>query len=187
MSVKINLAIFQQFTESFQKKSFFIFLCFFATCYSNAQMILQYDKNGKVQNENRLKMKPDEVRATLSTNQKALDLYNAGRSKKTVGNVLLIGGSTVFITKLMVDLTTSPNYRGSSNGYDLDKRVSPTLYFIGGAMVLTAIPIKIGFSKKIENAIDVHNREVLKNRVGFKVEESYFLANASGMGVGFRF
>ena len=63
-----------------------------------SQEQLTFKSGGRVYNSNSEKLTSNEVRTLLQPNPEALQLFNAGRSKKTVGNILLYGGiSTVII------------------------------------------------------------------------------------------
>ena len=53
-------------------------------------------------------------------------------------------------------------------------------------MILIAIPVKIGFSKRIKKAIEMNNSS-LPTTSNFKIDDSYFLVNNNGVGVGISF
>jgi hypothetical protein len=172
------------------KKNIF-FAVLFISQFANSQEILKYKQGGKVRNESGITLEPNAVRVLMADHSRSLALYNAGRSKKTVGNILLWGGATVFATKLLVDLTTDTNRTSTTSGNGFvtgvqSERVSPALYIVGGAMIVAAIPIKIGFSKKIDKAVDLYNKKITNKEVGLKIEEAYFLSNAYGLGVGLK-
>jgi hypothetical protein len=80
---------------------------------------LNYRTGGTVYNAENKKIAPMEVRALMANNTEALSLYNAGRNKKTWGNVLLYGGSALVVANLIVGLTKDEtnvtSYPG--NGY----------------------------------------------------------------------
>ncbi len=113
-----------------------------------------------------------EVRDILYTNPKALELYNAGREKKTWGNVLLYGGLGVTVSSLVYNSTQ-----------DVDAQFGTTI--LGLAMVVVGIPVKIGHSKKVKKAIGMYNESLdnktsstpikvnltaSQNQIGFKYE-----------------
>ena len=58
---------------------------------SFSQEIFVYKSGGEIL-QNGVVVPPNKVREILSTNQQALEIYNAGRVKKTFGNILLTGG-----------------------------------------------------------------------------------------------
>ena len=73
-------------------KPLLVLLLFFCILQSHAQKLV-YKSNGTILNSENQQISPDQVRELLKDNQKLLAEYNAGRSKKTLGNILLIGGS----------------------------------------------------------------------------------------------
>ena len=84
---------------------------------------LTYRSGGNVY-EGDNKLSSDQVRSVLANNSEALSLYNGGRNKKTWGNVLFYGGTSLVVANLVVGLTkddTSVSYPG--NGYN------PSHYF----------------------------------------------------------
>ena len=87
-------------------KQLFILLFFFCILQSHSQKLV-YKSNGTVLNSENQQISPDQVRELLKNNQKLLADYNAGRSKKTIGNVLLIGGSVLIGTALTFALIES--------------------------------------------------------------------------------
>jgi hypothetical protein len=64
---------------------------FFCSLQSYSQKLI-YKSNGNITDTENNKILPDQVRELLKDNEKLLADYNVGRKKKTVGNVLLIGG-----------------------------------------------------------------------------------------------
>ncbi|MEP6930976.1 MAG: hypothetical protein ABI850_13215 [Flavobacterium sp.] len=148
---------------------------------------LTYKSGGTVY-EGETKISSDQVRSVLGNNREALSLYNAGRSKKTWGNVLFYGGTGLVVANLVVGLTkddTSVSYPG--NGYNpsiKSERTSFTAAIIGGAMIIASIPVKIGYPKKIKSAIAKYNDGVVEqykpgpkttlvasaNQIGLKIE-----------------
>ena len=58
---------------------------------SFSQEIFVYKSGGKIV-QNGVVVSPNKVREILSTNQQALEIYNAARVKKTFGNILLTAG-----------------------------------------------------------------------------------------------
>ncbi|OXB22495.1 MULTISPECIES: hypothetical protein [Flavobacterium] len=129
---------------------------------------LSYRSGGVVYNdaENK-KLSSNVVRAYLDTNAEALALYNAGRNKKTWGNVLFYGGSGLVVANLIVGLTqdnTTVSY--ASNGYGPTVKSEPTSFtaaIIGGAMIIASIPIKMGYTRKIKSAIAKYNEGLVEN------------------------
>ena len=153
----------------------FIFLLF-ANFYSFSQKI-SYTSNGNIQNSEKKNISPNEVRVLLKDNQQLLDNYNAGRDKKTIGNVLLIGGPLLIVTDLILGLTADV---GSPNGNQ--KTYPSVLTYIGFAAIAIAIPVKIGFSKKIRNVVSEFNS---LDKVGFVPNDNklYLISNSNGIGL----
>ena len=153
----------------------FIFLLF-ANFYSFSQKI-SYTSNGNIQNSEKKNISPNEVRVLLKDNQQLLDNYNAGRDKKTIGNVSLIGGPLLIVTDLILGLTANV---GSQNGSE--KTYPSALTYIGFAAIAVAIPVKIGFSKKIRNVVSEFNS---LDKVGFVPNDNklYLISNSNGIGL----
>lgn len=122
---------------------------------------LTYKSGGMVYNSENKKISSDEVRQLLSSNSEALSLYNAGRCKKTWGNVLFYGGIGLVATNLIIGMNTdnsSTSYSG--NGYSpsvKSERTNMTAAIIGGALIVASIPIKMGYPKKIKSALLKYN------------------------------
>ena len=133
---------------------------------------------------------PLEVRAQFENNQKILNLYNAGRNKKTYGNVCLYGGVAVLIGKIIVDLKPAAieiqrvgtDFYGNPIFAPQTNENSVYPYFIGASLVLVAIPIKVGFSNKIRKAVALMNQEIANPKTA-QIESTSFIANAHGVGV----
>ncbi len=56
------------------------------------------------------------------------------------------------------------------------------LAIVGGAMIVAAIPVKIGFSKKIKNSIANFNERTLKKTSSIELKTS-IIANQNGVGL----
>jgi hypothetical protein len=167
------------------KTTFFsIFFLLLFSKESHSQQ-LTYKGNGNVKNEQNLKLNPDQVRKIIENKKDQLDLYNIGRTKKTVGNVLLYGGITTIIAKFGIDVFSPIEYK-PINGYSVNsvqaERTTITGYIIGGAFIIAAIPIKLGFSKKIKKAIDGYN-ESLQIKTSYNFENATIIANQNGIGM----
>ena len=156
---------------------------------SNAQNIYKFEKKGRI-TENGVVLSPSKVRDVLANNQAALQVYNNGRSKKTFGNVLLTTGLVLLPSYFVyynqnsgiIDTATYSNYR-SNITY---KEVSTVPFYLAGAMIIVAIPIKIGFSSKIRKAVDMMNEDVQKPKTTF-IESADFISNANGFGISLSF
>ena len=138
-----------------------------------SQEIYTFKSSGRVFDSQNQKISPDEVRDLLITNQPALELYEAGRNKKTFGNILLILGSGSIIGDLIIGSTRNVVY--------------PTaLTYIGIPSLLMAIPIKIGFSKKIKKAVKMLNEDNIKTKTS-SIENTSIIANTNGVGLSITF
>ena len=157
-------------------KSFLMLFLLFAVLQSFSQKII-YTSNGNIQNSGKVNISPYQVRELLKDNQKLLNDYNIGRDKKTIGNILLIGGPLLIVTDLMLGLTTDT---GSQNGSQ--KTYPSVLTYVGFAAIVIAIPVKIGFSKKIKNVVSEFNS---LNKVGFAPDDKklYLISNTNGIGL----
>ncbi len=126
------------------KHILFIFTLIF--CLQSFSQKLIYSGNGTILNSNSTKLSPVEVEMLLKDNDDLLRSYTAGRSKKTVGNVMLYGGLAMIVGDLGVGVFSDTAY--------------PTFLTIFGTITtLIAIPVKIGFSKKIKNVVNDYNTQ----------------------------
>ncbi|MCV9930887.1 hypothetical protein OIU80_01200 [Flavobacterium sp. LS1R47] len=141
-----------------------LFLTLSLTAFSQQ---LTYKSGGTVYNAENKRLSSDEVRQLLANNSEALSLYNAGRSKKTWGNVLFYGGIGLVATNLIIGMNTdnsTTSYPG--NGYYpsvKSERTNMTVAIIGGALIVASIPIKIGYPKKIKSALAKYNEGLVEN------------------------
>lgn len=138
---------------------------------------ISYKSNGNIQNSEKKTISSDQVRELLKNHPKLLDNYNTGREKKTIGNVLLLAGPLLIVADLIKGMNT---YSGPQSG---SQKTYPTvLTYIGIGAIVVAIPIKIGFSKKIKNVVSEYNS---LQKVGFepKDNEFYFITNSNGIGL----
>ncbi|OXA81897.1 hypothetical protein SAMN05444397_105260 [Flavobacterium aquidurense] len=159
---------------------------------------LTYGSGGRVYNSENKKLRTDEVRALLADNAEALSLYNAGRNKKTWGNVLFSGGLGLVAINLVIamnsdNITSESGTIYSNNGYGNpivsytsahSERANMTAAIIGGALIIASIPIKIGYPRKIKSSLEKYNKGLAEtykpqpkttllasaNQIGFKIE-----------------
>ena len=111
----------------------------------------------------------------LANNEQLLANYNDGRSRKTAGNILLWGG-----------LGSMVGYLGRGFYLGVYEFSSPA-NILGLSAVLVAIPVKIGFSKKIKRAVSLVNEDFKKPTTGFNIESTSFVSNANGFGISITF
>jgi len=157
-----------------------LFILFFFVCsLQSFSQKLVYMSNGNILNSENQKISPDQVRELLKDNEKLLMDYNVGRKKKTVGNVLLIGGSSLIGTTLavaIIDYSEEIQIKNSTKNY------VQALYIVGLASVIVAIPVKIGFSKKIKNVVAEYNNQLATVYNNPKLD---LINNANGIGLRF--
>ena len=147
---------------------------------------LVYKSNGNITDSENQKISPDQVRELLVNNEKLLADYNAGRSKKTAGNVLLWVGLGFLTADLIHGITASgiTSTPAGSGYYNLQsKKNYPTvLTYLGVVAVITAIPVKIGFSKKIKNVVTEYNNQKATGNVDFNKQKLDLITNSNGIG-----
>ncbi len=163
-------------------KQLFILLLLVCSSYSFSQKLV-YKSNGTILNSENQKISPDQVRELLANNEKLLDDYNAGRSKKTAGNILMTFGIGAMLTDLIVAATTGGGVEISYDNTLKQKRYYPTaLTYLGAGLFIVAIPVKIGFSKKIKNVVTEYNNLKATGNVDFNKQKLDFITNANGIG-----
>lgn len=158
-----------------------IFVFLFISTFSFSQETYTFKSGGRVF-ENNVRLNSIQVNERFDSDSEILKLYNNGRNRKTAGNVLLWGGFGTGIIKFLSDANQSIEQDNSGNVSA--KKTSNVLYVVSGVMVLVAIPIKIGFQKKIKKSILLMNEEVTsqKQNTGFNLETN-IIANANGVGL----
>lgn len=149
---------------------------------SFSQETFTFKSGGRVLQDN-VKISPTAVRDQFNSNKQISDLYNAGRTKKTVGNVLLYGGIGTLVIKFISDITVPIDHSYPNIQV---KQTSNVLYGVAAGVILVSIPIKIGFQKKIKKAISLMNEEVQKPKTAF-IEKTSFISNSNGFGVSITF
>lgn len=168
-------------------KQFFFALLFLGTLQSFSQKLI-YKSNGNVLNSENQKISPSQVRELLANNEKVLTQYNAGRSKKTAGNILLFGGIGLIAADLIHGITSDDTTVTSGNYYSgpavqSDRNFPTALTYIGVAAIIVAIPVKIGFSKKIKNAVTEYNNQTA---IGYNQNNNQkldFITDSKGIGL----
>lgn len=147
---------------------------------------LSYGTGGTVYDSEGKKVKTNTVRAILGDNsEEALKLYNAGRSKKTFGNIFFYGGLGLIAANVISEMNSNINdgFTTTNSGmtYTQD-RANMTMAVIGGAFLAASIPIKIGYPKRIKKALGIYNAKVAYN----DDEKIQTVIVASNNQVGFR-
>jgi hypothetical protein len=165
-------------------KPLFFILLFFCSLQSHSQKLV-YKSNGNILNSEKQKISPAQVRELLKDNEKLLADYNAGRSKKTVGNVLIIGGIGLLATDLLIGATSDGNTTVTGNSIQTERNYPSALTYIGVAALIIAIPVKIGFSKKIKNVVTEYNNQMTTGYNEFKKTKLDLITNSNGIGLRF--
>jgi hypothetical protein len=155
---------------------------------------LSYQSGGTVYNSENVKLSPNDVRNLLATNTETLALFNSGRNKKTWGNILFYGGLGLITTNVVVAATTY-NMEITGHFYDPisgstfpkyeNKSSSMAVAAIGGALVAISIPIKIGYPKKIKQALSTYNSSLTANYIPTK--KLAIIANTNQFGFRYEF
>lgn len=139
------------------------------TCQFCFAQNLVYKNRGNIKDDSGKNLSSNEVRSLLANNKTLLEEYNIGRTKKTVGNVLFIGGAS-----LAYGVTAIQLYNGTP--------VSTGVVAVGLVAALVAIPVKIGFTKKIKNVVSEFNSQKSLSDTSFKIQSMDFIANPNGLG-----
>lgn len=148
-------------------KNLFYLSIFLISSITYSQQLV-YKGNGNITDSNGIKLSPNEVREIISSNQAFLDLYNEGRDKKIIGNIMLIGGASLIVADLAIGATADVKY--------------PTaLTYVGVTSLLLSIPIKAGFSKKIRKVVRDYNNRLVYNKT-FEIQDFSLITNQNGLG-----
>jgi hypothetical protein len=147
---------------------------------------LHYGSGGKVLNMDNKIIAPSEVRELLKNNTKALKLYNTGREKKSVGNIMFYGGFGLVISGMyLAGHNNTAKFSKDSQGIPIiePRKEDYTLAYIGSAFFIASIPIKIGYPHKIKSALSRYNKGLTDN---YKTTQKLTLV-ASNQQFGFRY
>jgi hypothetical protein len=174
------------------KKLHFIILLFALNI--TAQEV--YTSRGGRVYQNGMKLSIDTISARFEKNPEILNSYLAGKTKQTFGNILLWGGLGVGVGKFIYAaigpsndeiILVSPGNNVIGAIYETKSNYTNTLFFVSAAMILVAIPIKIGFREKIKKSVALMN-EVAKNpKTTFNIESTQIIANRNGIGFAITF
>ena len=174
------------------KPIFFLFLLFGS--YQSYSQKLIYKSNGNITDTENNEISPNGVRALLVNNEKLLADYNVGRKKKTIGNIMLYGGlgmvlfdlgRVAFDNAFADGFSTIASAGTSGSGTATSgRRAKPSIAtYIGLASFVAAIPIKIGFSKKIENVVNEYNNQTSTGYNPFSKQKLDLISNSNGIGL----
>ncbi|WP_310557330.1 hypothetical protein [Flavobacterium sp.] len=146
-------------------KTFFLTIALFlVTTFSFSQQLTF--KKGNVYNSEDKKLNTPEVRELLASNPEALEKFNAGISKGSVGGFLVGFGIGLTIGDLVGALFTTKEYPSA-------------LTYVGAASFVIGLPISIGTNKKIKSAIALYNEK----KTVFNIEKTTIIANQNGIGM----
>ncbi|RDI55049.1 hypothetical protein [Flavobacterium glaciei] len=168
------------------KPLFFLFL-FFNSFQSYSQKLV-YKSNGTITDIENNKIAPNQVRELLKDNEQLITEYNDGRSKKTLGNILLYSGIGFLTADLVQGVTASgisaTPIGGGQYALQDEKNNYPSLMtYIGIAAIIIAIPVKIGFSKKIKNVVTDYNNQKASAYTQFNEPSLDLITNSNGIGL----
>lgn len=152
----------------FKVQLLIIFALFFICSYGQK---LNCDSKGNIYDENGNKYTPENVRYAISSSEAALNLYNSGRDKKSIGNFLMIMGAGFMVGDLV-------------NGALRDVQYPTAHTTIGFSSLVLAVPIKLGFSKKIKRSLEIYN-DTLKGNTSIEVNDFQLVFNEQGLGIKF--
>ena len=145
-------------------------------------------KGAKVFNSNNQKLSGAEVKSLLSSNTEALKLYSIGKTKQTVGNILLASGFTMVAGKLVFGKKAKSTVSGYYGNIEISTYAPNNyLYYIGAGFMVASIPVLIGHTKKIKKSIELINEDLKNPKTGFTIESSSIIANADGVGISVTF
>lgn len=162
-------------------KKMLLLLVLFISQFVFSQNSLTMKSGGSVFDGNNQKIDPDTMRDFLKDSPDALKLYNAGRSKKTTGNIILWSGITMLVGKYISDVSGNKVEVNPNNPNQVQfKYTTNTLYFVAGGLIVISIPIKIGFEKKIKKSVDLINQSNSKETTFYLNSE--IVANSNGIG-----
>ncbi|AWA30776.1 hypothetical protein HYN48_12190 [Flavobacterium magnum] len=107
---------------------------------------LVYKSGATILNSENQKLSPDQIREIMASNSEAVDLYNSGRNKKILGDFFLFTG---------IGLMAEETIRGLTSDIDFPT----TLFYAGVAATIVALPIRIGYKKRMRSAVAGYNNK----------------------------
>lgn len=138
----------------------------------NKPLPLEYISVNNIQQEG-ISLSNEQIREVLKSQKYALEDFDKGVRNRKLGNIFLGGGIGLFIGNGIGNLINAHNDRVSKN---------PTLlFYVGGAIAVTGIIIKIDGKEKIKESVWHYNQ---RNRFTSKTEFELNLAiNSNGVGL----
>lgn len=162
-------------------KNLIVFILLSTSFFCFSQDALTFKSTSKVYNSSNIKLLPEDIRNLFASNTEALRLYNSGKTKQTIGNIFLYGGISTVIIK-HITMINKYSVVNTSN-----VQSNNIMYFVGAGLILTAIPIKIGLSKKIKKAVLLMNEDLKTPKTSFTIESTSFISNSNGFGISITF
>ena len=165
-------------------KPLFFLLFFFFCCLQSHSQKLVYNSNGNITDTENNEISPHQIRHLLKSNEKLLKDYNIGRTKKTIGNILLISGPVLLVTGTFAYVISG--FESGMNGVyvdESDRLIPKIIAFAGLAELLIAIPVKIGFSNKIKNVVTDYNNQNATGYKQFNEPRLDLITNLNGIGL----
>ena len=147
------------------KYNFLIIVLFAISIHSFSQE-LTTNSYGSVLNQDKTIIKPDEVKKLLANYPDQLNEYSLGHKKRKLGNVFIYSGVGLIFTDLIISLGK-------------DKSFPKALSAVGFGAIAVGVPIKLGYSKKIKNAIDGYNSN---KKVGYN-QKLEIIGTNNGLGL----
>ncbi len=146
-------------------KSFLLTIIIFTISFIGSSQELTY-KHGRIYNSTMEKLNPTQVRALFANNPEALQFYNKGRTKGSVGGFLTGFGIGLIVGDLAAAL------------YGTSEYPSP-LTIAGATSILIGIPVSIGTNKNIRKSVESYNTK----KIGLNIEKSSVIFNQNGVGM----
>lgn len=147
-----------------------------------AQTPYTYRSGGRIF-DGEQKLTRSDIENSYGSNTAIMELYNSGKAKQTWGNVLLYGG----VATLMIKHYTMIQNHPSQNGNVSQKSTNNIAYFVSFGMIAVAIPIKLGYPKKIKKAVELMNQEIQTQNSAFHIESLHLISNEKGIGIALNF
>ncbi|CAM3453298.1 hypothetical protein [Flavobacterium chungbukense] len=146
---------------------------------------LTYGTGGTVYDSEGKKVISTNVRILMRDNPEALKLYNTGRTKKTFGNAFFYGGLAMIGANVITAMnTTDINSTGSATNPQVSSdRSNMTFAVIGGILVAVSIPIKIGYPRKIREALGKYNNKLPESLVEQNTIQTAIIASNNQLGI----
>lgn len=137
-----------------------------------------------------------EIHELMKDNPESLHLYQSGKTLRTVGDITFFGGLIIAIGGVALNnLTDVGDKKHSINSYpwegyykgtfsEKNYTLSTVSLIVGGAMLVTTIPLKISGKKRIRESVKQYNESSqttgVSNRIDYKLA---IISNQEGVGI----